>query len=447
MEPNDIQAAAQQVEDAHSTDGAAVLAGMSSEQAAEVAEYLDPHTAADAIVEMPPALAASVLVDMEPPEAGMVLSAMRPDDRVDVLAYIPEPQRQLMIAQLDAPIQAEVRRLDKYPADTAGGIMTTQAAALDESITVERAVVLLRQLSRHLEQVVYVYVVDRAGTLHGVLSMRDLILAQADTPLSRIMRTDVVSVPATMDQEQVAHIMRQRDFLALPVIDNDKRLLGIITVDDIVDVAAEEATEDIQKLGGSEALDAPYLDVGFISMLRKRGGWLSVLFLGEMLTATAMGYFQHEIEQAVVLALFVPLIISSGGNSGSQAATIVVRSLALSELKLRDWWRVFGREIGTSFTLGAWLGMIGFLRVTLWQHLHWIEYGPHYLLVALTVWVSLIGVVTFGSVAGSMLPFVLRRLGFDPATSSAPFVATLVDVTGLIIYFSVALIILHGTLL
>jgi magnesium transporter len=447
MERDEIKAAAQQVEEVHSTDGAAVLAGMPSERAAEVAEYLDPKTAADVIAEMPPALAASVLVDMEPPEAGTVLAAMRPDDRVDVLASIPQPQRQLMIAQLEPPIQAEVRRLDQYPPDTAGGIMTTQAAALDENITVERAVTLLRKLSQKLEQVVYVYVVNRAGVLVGVLSMRDLILAQADTPLSRIMRREVLSVPATMDQEQVAHIMRQRDFLALPVVDEANRLLGIITVDDVVDVAAEEATEDIQKLGGSEALDAPYLDVGFVSMLRKRGGWLSVLFLGEMLTATAMGYFQHEIERAVVLALFVPLIISSGGNSGSQAATIVVRSLALSELKLRDWWRVFGREIGTSATLGAWLGMIGFLRVTLWQHLHWIDYGPHYLLVALTVWISLIGVVCFGSVAGSMLPFLLRRLGFDPATSSAPFVATLVDVTGLVIYFTVALLVLHGTLL
>jgi magnesium transporter len=447
MEPDDIKAAAQQVEEVHSSDGAAVLAGMSSGHAAEVAEYLDPKTAADAIVEMPPALAASVLVDMEPPEAAMILAAMRPDDRVDVLAYVPRTARERMIGELDAADQSEVRRLVQYPSDTAGGIMTTQVAALYEHITVENAISLLRKLSQELEQIIYVYVINRTGQLLGVLSMRDLILAAPDTPLSRIMHTDVVSVPATMDQEHVAHIMRQRDFLALPVVDGGNRLIGIITVDDIVDVAAEEATEDIQKLGGSEALDAPYLDVGFFSMLRKRGGWLSVLFLGEMLTATAMGYFQHEIEQAVVLALFVPLIISSGGNSGSQAATIVVRSLALSELKLRDWWRVFGREIGTSFTLGAWLGMIGFVRVTLWQHLHWIDYGPHYLLVALTVWISLIGVVTFGSLAGSMLPFLLRRAGFDPATSSAPFVATLVDVTGLIIYFTVALLILHGTLL
>jgi magnesium transporter len=203
----------------------------------------------------------------------------------------------------------------------------------------------------------------------------------------------------------------------------------------------------MQKLGGTEALDAPYLDVGFFSMIRKRGIWLSVLFLGEMLTATAMGHFEEEIARAVVLALFVPLIISSGGNSGSQAATIIVRSLALSELRLRDWWRVLLRELRTSVTLGVWLGLIGFVRVVLWEHLGWVDYGAHYVLVGLTVWVSLVGVVTFGSVTGSMLPFVLRRAGLDPATSSAPFVATLVDVTGLVIYFSTALLILRGTLL
>jgi magnesium transporter len=261
------------------------------------------------------------------------------------------------------------------------------------------------------------------------------------------MRRDVLRVRAMTDQEQVARLMRQRGFMALPVVAEDDRLLGLITVDDVVDVADEEATEDIQKLGGSEALDAPYMEVGFGSMIRKRGGWLSALFLGEMLTATAMGYFEHEISRAVVLALFVPLIISSGGNSGSQAATIVVRSLALSELRLRDWWRVFGRELRTGATLGVWLGFIGFARVTLWQRLGWISYGQHYVLVALTVWVSLIGVVTFGSLAGSMLPFILRRLGFDPAASSAPFVATLVDVTGLVIYFSAAMLVLRGTLL
>jgi magnesium transporter len=224
-------------------------------------------------------------------------------------------------------------------------------------------------------------------------------------------------------------------------------VLGLITADDVADVAEEEATEDIQKLGGTEALDVPYLSVDFLKMIRKRGGWLSVLFLGEMLTATAMGFFEAEIARAVVLALFIPLIISSGGNSGSQAATIIVRALALSELRLRDWWRVLGRELRTSLTLGAWLGLFGFARVVLWQRLGWVDYGSHHVLLGVTIWISLIGVVTFGSVVGSMLPFLLRRVGFDPATSSAPFVATLVDVTGLVIYFGTALLILRGTML
>jgi magnesium transporter len=235
--------------------------------------------------------------------------------------------------------------------------------------------------------------------------------------------------------------------VALPVVDRDGKMLGIITADDVLDVAEAEATEDMQKAGGMEALDGPYLDVGFGRMLRKRGGWLSVLFLGEMLTATAMGYFQGELERAVVLAMFVPLIISSGGNSGSQASTLVVRALALAELRLRDWWRVLGREVRTGAVLGGWLGLIGLVRVEAWQHLGVYDYGPHHLLVGLTVWASLVGVVTFGSVSGAMLPFLLRRAGFDPATCSAPFVATLVDVTGLVIYFTVAALVLSGTVL
>jgi len=274
-----------------------------------------------------------------------------------------------------------------------------------------------------------------------------LVMAQPNTKVRDIFEGPLVALKATTDREEAVQTFEKYDRIALPVTDADGYMLGIITVDDILDVATKEATEDIQKIGGMEALDAPYLEVGFLSMVKKRGGWLSVLFLGEMLTATAMGFFQMEIEKAAVLAMFIPLIISSGGNSGSQAATLTVRSLALGELKLRDWLRVFFREIRTSLVLGTWLGLIGFVRILLWQHLGWFDYTTHYLLVAVAVWVSLIGVVAFGSIAGSMLPFILRRLGFDPATSSAPFVATLVDVTGLVIYFTVAMLILRGTLL
>jgi magnesium transporter len=273
------------------------------------------------------------------------------------------------------------------------------------------------------------------------------VLADPETRVGDIIDSPLVCVLATDDREEVLKTFEKYDRLALPVTDSDAHMLGVITIDDVLDVAEQEATEDIQKLGGMEALDAPYLQVGRFAMIKKRAGWLSALFLGEMLTATAMGYFEGEIARAVVLALFVPLIISSGGNSGSQATSLIIRSLALRELRLRDWLRVFNRELVSGLVLGTLLGMIGFWRVVLWQHLHFTDYGPHYLLVACTVWFALIGVVTFGTTAGSMLPFLMRRIGVDPATSSAPFVATLVDVTGLCIYFTVALLMLRGTLL
>jgi len=256
-----------------------------------------------------------------------------------------------------------------------------------------------------------------------------------------------LTVPADADREDVAKIISKYNLLAVPVVDDKMRVLGIVTVDDVIDALVQEQTEDAQKFGGMEALDAPYMEISFVSMIRKRAGWLCALFLSEMLTATAMQRFQGEIEKAAVLAMFIPLVMSSGGNSGSQATSLVIRALALRELKLTDWWRIAIRELPTGLTLGAILGVIGFTRIVLWQHLHIFSYGPHYLLVAMTVGLALVGIVAFGSLAGSMLPFLLKRVGFDPASASAPFVATLVDVTGLVIYFSVAFLILKGTLL
>src|SRR5947199_9699297 len=326
--------------------------------------------------------------------------------------------------------------------------MNPRYARLRPDMSVDEAITYLRRQARErLETIYYMYVLDAEQRLLGVVSFRDLFAAPPEKKVRDIMHTEVVTAPESMDQEALSRLFAEHDFLAIPVIDAERHVKGIVTVDDIVDVVQEEATEDSQKIGGMEALDAPYLEIGFASMVRKRAGWLAILFLGEMLTATAMGYYEREIARAVVLALFVPLIISSGGNSGSQAASLIIRALALRELRLRDWWRVFGREISAGLALGALLGAIGFLRIALWQHLHWKDYGPHYLLVAATVWASLVGVVCFGTLAGSMLPFLLRRLGFDPATSSAPFVATLVDVTGLVIYFTVGSVILRGTLL
>lgn len=260
------------------------------------------------------------------------------------------------------------------------------------------------------------------------------------------MRPDCDYVTEDMDQEKVARLLSDKRLQAVPVLDQERHMKGVITVDDIIDVATEEATEDIQKIGGTEALDAPYLEIGFRQMLRKRAGWLAILFLGEMLTATAMGFFERQIERAVVLALFIPLVISTGGNSGSQATTLVIRAMALGEVKLRDVWRVAWREICAGIALGVFLGLIGFVRIVLWQSISPI-YGEYYLLVAMSIAASLVGVVLFGSIAGAMLPFILTLCGLDPASASAPFVATLVDVTGLVIYFTLASVILHGTLL
>jgi magnesium transporter len=429
------------------SEGAEALAHVSADKSAEMVRALTPDVGGRILAEMHPRVAASLLARMPPAKAAAVLAAIAPDDRVDVLEQIPPSLREELIRQLPPADADEVRRLEGYPPDTAGGIMTTDVTALPEHLSVDQAIAELRVRREQQEPVYYVYVVDADRHLVGVLSMRNLILSSPPTRLTDIARRDVLAIPVETDQEYVASLLRRHSYMALPVVDAHRRVLGVVTGDDVADVMREEATEDIQKLGGTQAFDAPYLSVGFGEMIRRRGVWLSVLFLGEMLTATAMGYFEGEIARAVVLALFVPLIISSGGNSGSQAATIIVRSLALAELRLSDWWRVLGRELRTSITLGVWLGFVGFLRVVCWQRLGWVDYGAHYLLLGLTVWFSLIGVVTFGSVAGSMLPFVLRATGLDPATSSAPFVATLVDVTGLLIYFGTALLILRGTLL
>ena len=370
-----------------------------------------------------------------------------PDDAADLVQAAAPEHRFILLDLLDRPTRKEVNALLAYAEDAAGGLMNPRYARLRPDMTVDEAISYLRRQARErLETIYYVYVLDEQQHLLGVASFRDLFAAAAERKVRDIMRSEVVTVRDDQDQEAVSLVFREHDLFAIPVVDAENRIKGIVTVDDIVDVVEEEATEDIHKFGGMEALDAPYLKITLGRIIRKRAGWLAALFLGEMLTATAMAYFQDEIARAVVLALFVPLIISSGGNSGSQASTLVIRAMALGEVKLRDWWRVLRRELAVGLALGAVLGSIGFLRIFLWQKIHPL-YGAHYVLVALTVFGSLIGVVTFGTLAGSLLPFVLRRVGFDPASASAPFVATLVDVTGLIIYFTVASLLLRGTLL
>jgi magnesium transporter len=432
LDPADVADILVQVPD---QDDAAIFRLLPRTQAGRVFSYL------------PPDHQEGLLRTLTNDQMREVLAGMTPDDQARLLEELPHEVTRRILESLSPGELKAARDLLGYPPETAGRYMTPRYVALRPDMTARDALDHIRRTGRDQETLAVLYVVDPGGRLVQELRLGTLVLADPTARLADIPDRPVVAIPATADREEAVQLFRKYDRLALPVTDRDGHLLGIITADDILDVAEREATEDIQRAGGMEALDGPYLEVGFWQMMKKRGGWLSVLFLGEMLTATAMGYFEGEIEKAVVLAMFVPLIISSGGNSGSQASTLVVRSLALTELRLGDWWRVLAREVRSGLALGTWLGLIGFLRVTVWHYAGLYDYGEHHFLVGLTVWLALVGVVTFGSVSGSMLPFVLRRAGFDPATSSAPFVATLVDVTGLVIYFTVAALILTGTVL
>jgi magnesium transporter len=390
---------------------------------------------------------AELIVSLPTGERRLWMRLLPPDDAADVIQEAAAEDRPQLLSLLDDFAQREVKGLLDYAEDEAGGLMNTRYSRLRVDMTVDEAVSYLKRDARAREKTIYyVYVVDTEERLLGVVSFRDLIVAPGDKRVGEVMRTEVISARDDLDQEALSKLFMRHHLLMMPIVDDEGRIKGVVSVDDIVDVVQEEATEDIQKLGGVAALEEPYLQISLPRMIKKRAGWLAALFLGEMLTATAMGNFETEIDRAVVLALFVPLIISSGGNSGSQATTLVIRAMALGELKLRDWWRVIRREVVTGLGLGLILASIGMVRILLWQW--WFDaYGEHYFLVASTVALSLIGVVLWGAVAGSILPFVLRGCGFDPASASAPFVATLVDVTGLVIYFTIAAFVLRGTLL
>ncbi|MCX6129572.1 MAG: magnesium transporter [Proteobacteria bacterium] len=341
----------------------------------------------------------------------------------------------------------EVAALLAYAEDQAGGLMNPRFARIRPEMPIGEALRYLRkQAHENLENLRFIYVLDRDQKLLGAVSLREIFLAPDQKLVQDIMRTNLVEANENMDQEALKQLFASHGLMAIPIVDSAGRMKGIVTADDIVEVVEEEATEDMQRMAGVEVLDAPYLKIQLFKMIKKRAGWLTILFIGEMFTATAMSYFEREIEKAVVLALFIPLIISSGGNSGSQASTLVVRAMALGEVRLRDWWKVLGRELIVGLSLGLILGSIGLLRILLWPTRVSL-YGPHFALVGLVVATSLVGIVLWGSISGSMLPFILRRFKLDPATASAPFVATLVDVSGLIIYFSVASLLLHGVLL
>jgi magnesium transporter len=391
---------------------------------------------------------AEIFQKIDATSAAPLLEAMSADQQADLFRELSQSERDRLAKPLDAPTRQSLALLLRYPPEVAGGIMTTEAVTVPSDWTVEKTLQYIVSVGGAKETVYTIYVLDGQQRMIHVVSLRQLMLADRNQKVLEVGPQRVpLSVKPTTDREDVARLLSKYNLLAVPVVDEEGHLLGIVTVDDVIDAIVRETTEDVQKFGGMEALDEPYMEISLLSMIKKRAGWLCALFLGEMLTATAMGYFEGEISKAVVLALFIPLIISSGGNSGSQATSLIIRAMALREVTLRDWWRVAARELPSGIVLGLILGVIGFIRIIVWQKFGWYNYGTHHTLVALTVASALVGVVTFGSLAGSMLPFVLRRLNFDPASASAPFVATLVDVTGLIIYFSVAFVILRGTLL
>jgi magnesium transporter len=379
-------------------------------------------------------------------QAAALLNAVPPDDRTAFLNEMPLDVAMQMLSLLSPEERQVAQELLAYPVNSVGRMMTMDYVAVHPAWNVREALEFIRTHGYDRETLNLIYVVDEYGRLIDDIRVRRFLLAAPDTPVKTLMDGNFPVLSAMDDREKALELFRKFDRVALPVTDEAGKLVGIVTFDDILDVASEEATEDIQKLGGSEALDEPYTTISLFKMVKKRASWLVVLFLGEMLTATAMSYFEDEIAKAVVLALFVPLVISSGGNAGSQAATLVIRSLALGEFRLGQWWRIMRRELAAGFALGLILGVIGFLRIVIWAQFSDI-YGPHWILVGGTVGCALVGIVLWGSLMGSMLPLLLKRLGFDPATSSAPFVATLVDVTGLVIYFTVAYAFMRGVLL
>ena len=440
---------------------AEALAGMRAADIAEALRSLAPDAAGRVLTMMPFDLAVQVLDEPElddrteilrclPAESSsLFLEAMSADQRAEVFRQLEDSDRQRLLRVLDEPTREQLSLLLRYPAESAGSLMTTEFVSVPADATVGQTLRHISDVGRAKETVYAIYVTEPAtGKLVQAVSLRELMTSPPESLVGRVGdRRRPLTVSPHADREDVARLIAKYDLLAVPIVDESGHVLGIVTVDDMIDALVAEQTEDVQRFGGMEAIDEPYLEAPFTTMIRKRGIWLMVLFLGQSLTATAMAFFEGELAAAVVLAIFIPLIISSGGNTGSQATSLIIRAMALRELGLRDWWRVALRELPAGLVLGALLGLLGFLRIVGWQHIGWYDYGEHYLLLATAVALSLIGVVALGSLVGSMLPFLLRRVGFDPASASAPFVATVVDVAGILIYFGVAFLVLRGTLL
>ena len=393
-----------------------------------------------------------IIKNLPPSKSAELLNEMQPDDRTSFFEDLPNE----VVRELIKTLQPEERKITLsllgYPENSVGRLMTPDYVYVYEYNTVAEVLNIIRSVGKNTETIDVVYVINKRGELLDDLRIREFILASPDTKVSEMMDGRFIELNVNDDQETANEVFKMNNRVALPVVDDYNVLLGIVTIDDVLWVTNEEFSEDIQKIGGAEALDQPYLETPFFGLVKKRVGWLIILFFGEMLTATAMAFYNEEMTKVIILTNFIPLIISTGGNSGTQASTLIIQAMALGEVTLKDWWRVMRREILSGLMLGTILGAIGFLRITLWSFLmhHGIMadiYGIHWILIGLTVSLSLIGVVLWGSLMGSMLPLLLKRLGADPASSSAPFVATLVDVTGLVIFFNVALFTLRGTLL
>jgi magnesium transporter len=408
-----------------------IIEAMSVHRAASVFKILDLNAQKSIIQTLPPGKTAGLLNELPP------------DDRTDFLEELPSNAVRELIKLLDNEERKITLSLLGYPENSVGRLMTPDYVYVYENNTVQQVLDTVRRVGKNSETIDVIYVINEKGELLDDIRIREFILASPEKRVRDLMDDRVIALNAYQDQEEAAEVFKMNNRVALPVVSNSNKLLGIVTIDDILWVAAEEFSEDIQKIGGTQALEAPYLEIPLFKLFRKRIGWLVVLFLGEMLTATAMAFFQDEIAKAVVLALFIPLIISSGGNSGSQASTLIIQAMAVGEIRIQDWWKVMRRELLSGLLLGAVLGIVGFFRIMIWQSINPHLYGEHWLSIAFTVGFALVGVVLWGTLSGSMLPILLKKLGADPAASSAPFVATLVDVTGLIIYFSVAFLLLH----
>jgi magnesium transporter len=414
---------------------AQIISNMAIHRAASVFKILDIAQQKDIVKELPSSKTAELLNELPA------------DDRTDFLEELPKSVIRDLIKLLDPEERKITLSLLGYPEDSVGRLMTPDYVYVYEHNTIEEVFSTIRRYAKNSETIDVIYVINEKGALVDDLRIRDVILAQPDKLVSELIDERIVALNVTDDQEHAQQVFKMNNRVALPVVDDNNILLGIVTIDDMLWVANEEFSEDMQKMGGTEALNEPYLDIPLLKLFRKRVGWLIILFLGEMLTATAMAYFEDELAKALILALFVPLIISSGGNSGSQASTLIIQAMAVGEVYITDWWRVLRREILSGVLLGSVLGIIGFVRIAVWHGIFPGAYGLHWPMVGATVGFSLLGVVLWGTLSGSMLPILLKKLGADPAVSSAPFVATLVDVTGLIIYFSFAYLFLQGLLL